>query len=162
MQIYFTQVYIGVGFPFSCDFQRFLSKEVTATALPSTLFIKKYGADFKLVFIIAARTEIQHTEIAGPSIFRKLKRVEYGLRLPYDVVVQGEDAPRVAVRLLIEGVCAVFDKLMIDKLKLIDKLNSLIDHVCTSPEMLEAPSRNPVDNQSQARLAFEAFYNRLP
>ena len=103
MKIYFGQIYIqaGVSFPFSFDFQRRLSEEVTPLLQPSSKFCKKYGDDFSLMFRISAKSDLEDNEIRGPTVFRKTRDVEYSIFLPFDVIVRHTDAPRSALRFLL-------------------------------------------------------------
>jgi hypothetical protein len=162
VQVSFTQVYIEVGanFPFSHLFQHRLSEAVTALVVPSALYLKKYGADFELIFYISAKRGLENNEIRGPRVFKKAKDVEYSVFLPFDVIMRDGDAPRHAVILLLKGVCAVLAMLEIDKTKLLDHENSIIDSICSDPTMLAAPSWNPADNITPVRTLFTAFFEK--
>jgi hypothetical protein len=160
MNVWFGQVYIepGVSFPFSHDFQRRLSKEVTALVQPSALFIETYGADFELMFNVSAKQRLKENEIRGPSVFKKTKNVEYTVFLPFEPIIQQSDPPKAALRFLLRGVCDVFDRLEIDKLRLIEKQESLMDDICSDLSMLEKPSWDEAENQTLVRTLFTASF----
>jgi hypothetical protein len=162
MKVWFGQIYIepGVSFPFSHLFQRRLSAEVTALVEPSSTFLKKYGSDFELIFRISAKQGLKDNEIKGPTVFRKAKDVEYSIFLPFDVINRNADAPKRALSFLLKGVCKVFDMLEIDKTRLFNKQQSLIEGICSDPTMLEEPSWNKELNETLARTLFEAFFDK--
>ena len=95
MKVHFRQIYIepGVTFPFSCDLQRRLAREVSALVEPSAKFLKKYGDDFELTFNVSAKSGIDANEIRGPSVFRRAKDVEYTIFLPFDLITRDSDVP---------------------------------------------------------------------
>ena len=142
MKVWFGQIYIepGVSFPFNHHFQRYLSKEITDLVEPSTKFIKKYGSDFKLGFNVSAKNAIQDIEINGPTVFRKSKDVEYTIFLPFDVITHNAEVPKCALKFLMRGVCSVFESLDIDVAKILEKQDSLIEHICSDPTMFESGS----------------------
>lgn len=162
MKVWFRQTYSepDVDFPFSHLFQRRLSREVTALVEPSARFLKKYGEDFELTFNVSAKQRLQDNEIRGPTVFRKTKDVEYTVFLPFDVIMPHADAPRHALRFLLKGVCEVFDRLEIDKTRLLDKQDSIIESICSDRTMLEEPSWDEEDNKRPVRGVFEAFFNK--
>src|SRR5204862_71635 len=128
---------VGVNFPFNYLFQRFLGKEITALVEPSTKFIKKYGSDYELIFRISAKKSLVDNEIRGPSVYRKDKHVEYTVFLPYSVITLQDDINRSALRFLFKGVCAVFEKLEIDPSQVVEKQDTLIEHICSDPSMTQ-------------------------
>jgi len=162
MKVWFGQIYVecGVVFPFSHQFQRRLSDEVTALAKPSALFIEQYGMDFELMFRVSAKRILQDNELRGPTVFKKTKDVEYTVFLPFDVIMRHADAPRQAVMFLLNGVCDVFDKLEIDKARLLDQRESIIEGICSDPTMLADPSWNETENKTPVRTVFAAFFEK--
>lgn len=162
MKVWFGQIYIepGVGFPFSHFFQLRLASEVTDLVAASTKFIGRYGADFELMFRISAKQGLQDNEIRGPTVFKKAKDLEYTVFLPYDVIMRDARAPRTALEFLLKGVCEVFDRLDIDKAKLVEKQGSLIDGICSDPTMLAAPRWHEATNKGRVRTVFEAFFGQ--
>ena len=162
MLVHFGQIYIeaGVSFPFSHHFQKRISKEVTALVEPSVTFIKKYGRDFELMFNVSAKQALLENEIRGPTVFKKTRDVEYTVFLPFEVIIRQPEVPKSALRFLLQGVCDVFDLLEIDKSKLLEKQDALIDDICSDPTMLEGPSWDEEENKSPVRILFKAFFNR--
>src|SRR5262245_29585433 len=162
MLVHFGQIYIGQGsFPFSHHFQHRISEAVTALVEPSAKFIQKYGKDFDLIFNVSAKQGFQDNEVRGPSVFRKTKDVEYTVFLPFDVIIRHADAPRHALRFLLRGVCAVFDRLEIDKARLLDQQESLIEGICSDPTMLAEPSWDEEQNKTPSRILFQAFFDKV-
>jgi hypothetical protein len=162
MKVAFSQVYIelGANFPFSVHFQRLLTKEVTAVVQPSPKFIECYGADFELGFNVSAKHSLKDNEVRGPTVFKKSKAVEYTVFLPFDLIITHADAPKHALFFLLKGVCDVFDMLEIDKVKLLDKQQSLIDAICSDPTMLDKPSWNEAENKTPVRKLFTEFFSK--
>lgn len=160
MKVSFSQVYIelGANFPFSVHFQRLLTKEVTALVQPSRNFIESYGADFELGFNVSAKHSLKDNEVRGPTIFKKSKAVEYTVFLPFDLIMSHMDAPKRALLFLLIGVCDVFDMLEIDKTKLLERRQSVIDAICSDPTMLAEPSWNKAENNTAVRKLFEDFF----
>ena len=140
MKVWFGQFYIepSVNFPFSHHLQRRLSQEITALVEPSAKFINEYGLDFELMFRISAKEALKESEIRGPTVFNKTKDVEYTVFLPFTVIMRHADAPKHALRYLLKAVCDVFDTLEINKTELIKQQQSLIDHICADPTMLDS------------------------
>ena len=136
-----NQIYIqpGVSFPFSCHFQRRLSEEITALVVPSAAFIKKYGADFNLIFRVSAKKDIQDNEIRGPTLFKKDKDVEYTVFLPFDVITCHPEVSKSALVFLLQGVCSVFELLEIETTSLAEIKASLVEKICSDPTMLKQP-----------------------
>lgn len=161
MKVWFGQMYIepGVRFPFSHHFQRRLSQQVTALVAPSAKFIKEYGQDFELMFNVSAKGGLENNEIRGPTVFKKTKDVEYTVFLPFTVIMRHMDAPKRALRYLLQGVCDVLDQLEIDRTKLVEKQERLIDSICADPMMLEEPSWNEAENKTAVRNVFQAFFD---
>jgi hypothetical protein len=139
MKVHFGQLYIreGVSFPFSCNFQRYLAREVTAITAPSPEFAKKYGREFAIIFRISAKTSTDDNEIKGPTVFRKEKDVEYSIFLPFDVIRREDDVPRAALRYLLKGVSKVLNSLGIDIEILTERRDSIIEKVCSDPTMFD-------------------------
>lgn len=144
MNVYVSQIYIqvGVNFPFTHLFQKFMLREISELVAPSEHFVRKYGPEFNLIFRMSAKTQIQDNEIRGPSVYRKTTDVEYTIFLPFDAIVQGgnvevddNDALRIALRFLFEGMVSVFDSLGIDSGRVREKQDSLIEVICSEPSM---------------------------
>lgn len=86
MRIYFGQIYIepGVWYPFTQEFQEYLSGLATQDTTGTERFCGKYGDDFDIVFNISAKAALRVAEIKGPAVFKRDKTVEYSVFLPYD------------------------------------------------------------------------------
>jgi hypothetical protein len=135
---------------------------VTALVKPSPKFIKKYGREFELMFNVSAKRGIRENEIRGPSVFRKTKDVEYTIFLPFDVIMRDAEAPKSALRFLLEGVCTVFDLLEISKSRLLERQDELINGICSDPTMLEERSWDEAENRTRVRRVFEAYFGSKP
>ena len=160
MKVWFGQVYIegGVDFPFSHLFQRHLSAEVTALVEPSAKFIEQYGVDFELMFNVSAKRRLPDNGIRGPTVFKKTKDVEYTVFLPFDVIIPHADAPRRALRFLLKGVGDVFDKLEIDKIRLLEQQDAIIEGICADATMLAAPHWSGAPNKTWS--LFKTFFDK--
>src|SRR5437016_569253 len=144
MNVTFSQIYVepGVEFPFSFEFQHYLSKEISALVVPSAKFTNKCGGDFELSFNISAKTALQDNEIRGPAVYRKTKTIEYTVFLPFDTITRGGSVLRSAVEFLLKGICSVLDGLFIDKTGILKRQDSLIERICTDPNMVESPDED--------------------
>jgi hypothetical protein len=141
MNVHIGQIYIepGVNFPFSYLMQIWLSEELSLIADPCDKFLKKYGADFELTVLVSADTQIVDNLIKGPTVFKKYKRVDYVVYLPYDVIAQAQDGCRAALEFLLAGIRSVFVKVGIDLEKLDAKRAFIIEHICSDTTMLKHP-----------------------
>lgn len=159
MKVSFTQIYIepGACFPFSLHFQRRISKAVSALVEPSVKFIDKFADDYELISYMSAKHGLHDNEIRGPGVFKKAKDVEYYVYLPFDAIMRHADSPRHALRYLLKGVCDVFDRLEIDKTRLLEKQDALIEGICSDPTMLADPSWDDDRNPTTGRRVFKRF-----
>ncbi len=141
MKIHVAQIYVepGTSFPFSHLWQRWMSAELSARAVPSKKFVTKYGDDFELMIRISAKKKLTDNEVRGPSIFRKQKDVEYTLFLPYDVIIEAPNGCRVAMEFILRGIVDIFAAAHIDAKGLEAQQLYLIDHACSDPSMFEKP-----------------------
>lgn len=139
MRVHFGQIYIesGVAFPFSHAFQRRMSDEVSSLVDPSPLFVKKYGADYDLIFRISAKAAIRETEIRGPSVFRKNKDVEYSIFLPFTVIRDSGDVIRAAMGYIFDAVLSVLTMHGFSTERLEAHRLALIDVICADPRMID-------------------------
>jgi len=127
LRIYFGQIYIevGVNFPFSHVFQRYLSEEVTNRIVPSPFFLEKFGEGWDLIFRISAKQKIDNLEICGPSKFKKDRDVEYTIFLPYDKIKNDTQIFESALEYLFDGIFSVFESLQVS----IEKLQAVKDEL---------------------------------
>jgi len=141
MEVSFGQIYteVGASFPFSYRMQVWLSKRISRLAAPGPKFVTKYGADFALIVRINAKTRQAGNVIRGPAVFRKTRDVEYVVTLPYDTIIREKDGGRAAMRFLLDGVRDVFAAAQIVAAGMEAKREALIEHICTTPAMLEEP-----------------------
>ena len=150
MNIDFSQIYIvpGAEFPFTHIFQEFLSREMTKAVTASDKFIKSYGPNFKIIFIISAKTNIVDNEIKGPAVFRKTADVEYSIFLPFDAIVEGavddEHVLRLALQFLFKGVFSVLESLDIHTEVARKKQDFLIEKICSDPSMFAPDDEDAV------------------
>lgn len=142
MEVNFTQMYIepGIDFDFSYHFQEYLSEEVSALVSPSPKFLEKYGRNYSLSFCVSAKKRLKGSELRGPSLFKKMKSVEYTIFLPFSVIRRESEIPQTALRFLLKGVCSVFESLDIDTTKIVERQGSMIEHICSDPKMFEEDS----------------------
>ena len=54
----------------------------------------------------------------------------------------------------------MFDLLDIDKAKLLDKQDSLIECICSDPTMLAEPSWDEAANKTPVRIIFQTFFEK--
>lgn len=139
MQIHFGQIYIeqGAYFPFTCDFQRYISAEVSSSVVPSTAFITKYGDDYSLIFRISAKQSLYENEIRGPTVFKKTKDVEFTIFLPFEEIMHRAHPPSAALNWIFAGVYSVFDRLDIEAGTLRERQSFIIKHICSDSQMFE-------------------------
>jgi hypothetical protein len=140
MNVYFSQIYIevGISFPFSSDFQRWISRSVTDRIGTSPKFSTKYGEDWSIIFNVSAKQGIEQIEISGPARFPKDRNVEFTLFLPYGVIMAEEVPLRAALERLISGTRAVLDRLEIESEALQREEGVLIAKVLSDPQMFSA------------------------
>src|ERR1700733_5134476 len=89
MNIWVSQIYVtpGVRFPFSWRMQVRLSDKLTSLVGPSPEFQARYGGGYEVGVNLSAKTGIDANVIAGPTVFKKTKSVEYTLFLPFDRIM---------------------------------------------------------------------------
>jgi len=139
MRVYFGQIYIqqGAEFPFSCDFQRYISQEVTTLVKPSPKFVSKYGEDWHLVFNVSAKHVLEENELRGPAVFKKTKDVEFTIFLPYSVIMREPHPPTAALNWIFAGVYEVLDRLEIDMSQVRLRQSKIIEHILSDPAMFK-------------------------
>jgi hypothetical protein len=119
--------------------QVWLTKELSTVASVSAEFEKKFGTGFSLMVRVSADTQILDNEIAGPTIFKKDKDVEFTVFLPFDAISAETEGCRKALEYLLSGIRAVFQKVGIGTDMLDEKRTFIIEHICTEPAMLTGP-----------------------
>ena len=160
MLVNFSQVYIepGIWFPFSHHFQNRLSEAVTERVMPSDTFLSQYGSECALTINVSAKKALRQTEVRGPAVFRGAKDVEYTVFLPYSAIVKRPDAPRVAVKYLLDAACDIFESLDIDTTRLRVDQSELVTSICSDATALAEPTWDESANRSRARRVFDEFF----
>jgi hypothetical protein len=140
MKIYFGQIYVtpDVEFPFTISFQQRLSGEVSALLKPPESFIRRYGADWDVIFRVSAKRAITDNEIRGPSISKKDKNVEFTVFLPFDVIQSADAVSVSAIQYLLRGTCSVLASLEFDVARLQAHQASLADTLSSDPAMFDS------------------------
>jgi len=137
----------GVSFPFPDSIQRHLEAALSELATPGPQFCRKYGADFSLAVYLGASTQTAGVEVNGPAVYRKAKRVEYAVDLPYDLIVPADDWCRAAMGFLLDGIREVFFRADIEGRLPHARWQSLVEAVCS-------------ERESASPEAMAAFYHR--
>lgn len=85
MQIHVGQIYISpdAAFPFSVRWQTHCGDLLSSLPLHSARFEQDYGVDYKLIFRVSAKKNIDEVETRGPTHFRRDRHVEFTLFLPH-------------------------------------------------------------------------------
>ncbi len=140
MRVYVTQIYIEVGieYPFSHRFQRWIGEQLSKRITPSPAFVSKYGDDYDLTFNISAKATLSEPEVIGPTVFRSDKDVEYTIFLPYvDCDPNRQDSYVVVFRHILESAVAVLKGLAIDVWKIVEDTDELINGLSTEAGMID-------------------------
>ena len=119
--------------------QLWVSKELSPLADPCEAFVRKCGAELKLVVNVSADTQIEDNLLKGPGVYKKGRWVEYVVYLPYDVIAQAQDGCRAAMAFLLAGIRSIFLKAGIGPEKLDEKKEAIIEHICSDATMLDGP-----------------------
>jgi len=139
MKIFVSQIYVevGVSYPFSHRFQKYLSEELSKRISASDTFVREYAEDFDVVFNVSAKADIMQPEIKGPTVFRKDKDVEFTVFLPFDKQEpHGQDAYRRVLRQLIHRVVDVLKTLEMDVSQLSRDSDEIVEGIVTDPTMI--------------------------
>jgi hypothetical protein len=145
MRIFFGQIYItpGIEFPWSIQFQQWLSQIVSPRVTPSASFTDRYGADWSLMFRISAKQGIATSEIRGPTTFKRDKSIEFSVFLPFDEIPVGNAFFEPALSLLLDGVCTALDSTGIDASDLRSARSGILEAATLSP--LRLTDKNPAE-----------------
>lgn len=143
MNIYFAQIYIqaGASFPFSCEFQKYLSTEISSMTEPSVKFISLYGSEWNIMFRISAKKEIELTEIKGPTLFKKNKDIEYTIFLPYQVVLSDSNAYQKAFAQILSATCRILESLDITTTNIKSMSHHLSNEIFNNSKMFDSHVR---------------------
>lgn len=94
----------------------------------------KYDTEYKLLFIISAKSNTSITEIKGPSVSKKYKSVEYVLYLPYDTIKKHSLPLHALLMQLVEAISVVLDKHVIQHSQLEPKLSAIVQDISSVEE----------------------------
>ena len=143
MKIFVSQIYIqvGINFPFSHVFQKYIHEMLSACTHPSETFIRRYGADFTLMFRMSAKEKITETEIAGPTVYKKDKDVEYSLFLPFDRISSSKDKHEAALQHLFAGIVKVLESLQVNTDRITENSEFWIHQICSNPSMFKVDQK---------------------
>ncbi len=77
MKVFVSQFYIETAakYPFTVDFQRYVSRLFTRTTVNAEKFSSKYGDDFSLVINVSAKSSLNAPEVLGRLFTRRTKRL---------------------------------------------------------------------------------------
>ncbi|SNB26256.1 hypothetical protein NO004_380008 [Flavobacterium psychrophilum] len=76
---------VGYSFEFSHKVDNYIREQIKEFVFPKYGLNKK-DEDWYLRLIIATDSKTQKTEVRGPDVKKRTKRVEFGLWLPHDVI----------------------------------------------------------------------------
>ncbi|MCA9195620.1 MAG: hypothetical protein KDB03_27800 [Planctomycetales bacterium] len=139
MNIYVAQIYpeAGVNYPFTHQFQQFMSKTLTDSVPKSEAFAEKYGGDFDLMFRMSAKSGIEQPEIKGPTVFKRDKDVEYTIFLPFRGSDYDSNVLRHAVTELLDGIVRVLSELGFDTTSVSQGSRQWVEHVIGDSRMTD-------------------------
>ena len=140
MKIHVSEFYVepGATYPFSHIFSRWMSEQLSERVEPSEMFTRNYSKDFNLVFRLSAKASLTHSEISGPTVFRRTKDVEYSIFLPHEGrPPKTKMACKEPLRMFLESVVKVLQSLKADTRLIEADVPALIEHVVSEPTMFE-------------------------
>jgi len=141
MKIFVGQIYIkvGVSFPFSLRFQRWLGDALSDRVEVSDQFSQKFGADFGLGLRISGKEDIDRPEIKGPTVFKRDKDVEYTIFLPHRPSDYHD--PAVAVLLpdqMLQSAAIILQQLGLSAANVLRDIEQLRAEFLSTPGLLDA------------------------
>jgi hypothetical protein len=145
MRIYFGQIYIEVGvwYPFTQEFQVYLSELATQDTTGTERFCSKYGDDFDIVFNISAKAALRTAEVKGPSVYKRDKTVEYSVFLPYDKQAPVDAVLLVdAVRVLLASVNTVLSNLGMTTNRIANDQDGIAESIVSDSRMTTSEWRS--------------------
>ncbi len=141
MKIYFSQIYIEVGvtYPFTHIFQKYLSDEISARVNESAEFSEKFGEGYSIMFRISAKSDIENMEIKGPTVFKKDKDVEYSLFIPFkDFEGGATKSCEYALNVIVDVVLQVLFSYKFDVSGIEKDRKGLIERILNDVEMIRS------------------------
>ena len=175
MKIGLNQGYIlPMALPFSFEFQAFVSRQIESLVDASPLFLQKYDHEYAIHIRMSVRGGTDTTNVLGPDIYRITKELEFGVHLPFDVILRADDGPRCALRFLFEGIRTILQKYDIATAKLDANEKQIIETICADPQMFDTnwvkgpwptlanykPPPPPAP-EDPTRPAFQRLYKRI-
>jgi hypothetical protein len=145
MRIYVGQIYIepGVWYPFTQEFQEYLSELATQDTTGTERFCGKYGDDFDIVFNISAKAALRIAEVKGPTVFKRDKTVEYTFFLPYDKQAPVEAELLVdVVRVLLANMNTVLSNLGMTTNRIANDSDDIAKNIVRDPRMTTSEWRS--------------------
>jgi hypothetical protein len=140
MKIFVGQVYIkaGVAFPFSLQFQKWLGDALSERVEASNQFNREFGVGFGLGLRISAKTEINQTEIKGPTVFKRDKTVEFTIFLPHRANNYHDlDVASQLVEQVLQSVAIILPRMGLDPAKILSDTEHLRSEFLNVPGLLE-------------------------
>lgn len=140
MRVFVGQIYIQpeANYPFSHNFQKWISEELSKIVEPSDSFLKKYTDDFDLIFRISAKKEIDEIEVKGPTVFKKDKDIEFTIFLPYDHnSLETMDDFKQPLLLFLDGVAIALEQLTIDATKVKSNASKMVESIISNKSMFK-------------------------
>lgn len=136
MFVYLGQIYVqpDIYFNFSCIFQNYIHSILSEKIIVSDYFKEKYP-DYKLMFRISAKKNIDENEIKGPSIFRKDSDMEYTIFLPFDAIMKHKNYNYIALKYLFEGIYTVFEEYHFDYSQIKENEEDTIKNILEDKKM---------------------------
>lgn len=139
MKVFVSQIYIEVdaSYPFSHDFQKWISQELTKRIKPSAQFVERYSEDYNLIFNMSAKLNISAPEIRGPSVFRKTSDVEFTIFLPHEGRTHNEPSGyERPLEILFSCITSVLKSLGMDASEVVKDSPALIKQIISNPAMI--------------------------
>jgi len=138
MIVSICQIYaqVGVNYPFSTEFQRWVSKEITKRIAPSVEFIESYSDRYDLIFNLSAKAELDDIEIVGPSEYKKREEIEFTIFLPFNHIGLDERKEyRDPLNIFFYGVVLSLEKIFIDASAVKKDSADLVDNIIQNDSM---------------------------
>lgn len=141
MIIFIGQIYtkVGITFPFSLRFQKWLGDALSTRVEASEHFTKQFGKSFALGIRISAKDGILTPEIKGPTVFKKDKTVEFTIFLPHaSLDYHDQKVIDALLGKLLDSVVLVLSQIGLNPTTIVTGKNLLITEFHNDPLLLEA------------------------
>lgn len=140
MKIFIGQIYIkpGICYPFSFHFQKWLATELTKCVVPSEPFKLSYPGGFDLGFRISAKTDIDQPEIKGPTVFKRDKKIEFTIFLPFlEPTGNNQKDYREIMHMILGSIISTLITLKIETKTIESIVPDIIEHFLSTPAMFK-------------------------